>query len=96
MASAPFSRGFHARPLHLLPCATSPRSLLPRKATAPRWAPVASSGACSQRYGIALPRGSTLLGPVDKALAALIADGTVERLQRKWIKVHLDDVKELR
>jgi ABC-type amino acid transport substrate-binding protein len=46
--------------------------------------------------GTALPRSSALLGPVDKALAALIADGTVERLQRKWIKVHLDDAKELR
>lgn len=45
-----------------------------------------------ERYGIAVPRGSALLRPVDRALAGLVADGTVARLQRKWITVHLEDL----
>lgn len=49
-----------------------------------------------EQYGIALPRGSTLLKPVDRALAGLIADGTVDRLQRKWLTVHLEDLPVLR
>jgi polar amino acid transport system substrate-binding protein len=49
-----------------------------------------------ETYGIAVPRGSTLLKPVDRALATLIADGTVERLQRKWITAHLETLPVLR
>ncbi len=67
------------------------------KARAPvRYGPFAGVIKTGEKYGIAMPRGSTLLGPVNDALAALIADGTVERLQRKWINVHFADLPVLR
>jgi ABC-type amino acid transport substrate-binding protein len=49
-----------------------------------------------EKYGIALPRGGTLRRQVDQALAGLIADGTVERLQRKWLTTHLEGLRVLR
>ncbi|MGL6279411.1 MAG: amino acid ABC transporter substrate-binding protein, partial [Gaiella sp.] len=49
-----------------------------------------------EEYGIALPKGSPLLGSVNRALGALIDDGTIARLQRKWITVHLEDLPVLR
>jgi len=67
------------------------------KSRAPlRYGPFAGVITTGEKYGISVPRGSALLAPVDKALAALIADGTVERLQRKWITVHLEDLPVLR
>jgi polar amino acid transport system substrate-binding protein len=67
------------------------------KARAPlRYGPFVGVIETGEEYGIALPKGSALLGPVNRALAALIADGTVERLQRKWITVHLEDLPVLR
>jgi sporulation and spore germination protein/putative peptidoglycan binding protein len=38
-----------------------------------------------EKYGIALPKGSDLLPLVDAALGRLVADGTIGRLQRKWL-----------
>lgn len=46
-----------------------------------------------EEYGIALPRGSALLGPVNRALGALIANGTVDRLSKKWLSI---DTRRLR
>lgn len=67
------------------------------KARAPlRYGPFVGVIETGEEYGIAMPRGSALLGPVNKALAALSADGTIERLQRKWITVHLEDLPVLR
>jgi len=67
------------------------------KARAPlRYGPFVGVVETGEEYGIAMPRGSALLGPVNKALAALSADGTIERLQRKWITVHLEDLPVLR
>jgi polar amino acid transport system substrate-binding protein len=67
------------------------------KSRAPlRYGPFVGVMKTGEKYGIAAPRGSTLLKPVDRALAALIADGTVARLQRKWITVHLEDLPALR
>jgi polar amino acid transport system substrate-binding protein len=67
------------------------------KARAPlRYGPFVGVIETGEEHGIALPKGSPLLGPVNSALAALIADGTVERLQRKWITVHLEDLPVLR
>lgn len=67
------------------------------KARAPlRYGPFVGVIETGEQYGIALTKGSPLLGPVNRALAALIADGTVERLQRKWITVHLEDLPVLR
>ena len=38
-----------------------------------------------EQYGIALPKGSTLRPEVNKALTSMIQDGTIARLQRKWL-----------
>lgn len=35
-------------------------------------------------YGIALPKGSPLAAPIQKALEALIADGTYEEILKEW------------
>jgi polar amino acid transport system substrate-binding protein len=72
-----------------------PLAVLQSRAPA-RYGPFAGVIDTGEDYGIALQRGSTLLAPVDKALASLIADGTVDRLQRKWIKVDLDSLPALR
>ena len=42
-----------------------------------------------EQYGVALPKGSRLLKAVDRALGSLIADGTVQRLQKKWLSTNL-------
>jgi ABC-type amino acid transport substrate-binding protein len=49
-----------------------------------------------EKYGIAVPLGSALRGPVDRALAGLISDGTVERLQKKWLTTNLESLRVLR
>ena len=49
-----------------------------------------------EQYGIAIPRGGTLVAPVNKALASLLADGTVDRLARKWLTVDPTDLRVLR
>jgi polar amino acid transport system substrate-binding protein len=42
-----------------------------------------------EKYGIAVPPGSSMLRPLDNALAGLIADGTVAGLERKWLSASL-------
>ncbi|HVG94614.1 MAG TPA: transporter substrate-binding domain-containing protein [Planctomycetota bacterium] len=49
-----------------------------------------------ESYGIALRKGSPITGRVDAALGALLADGTVEQLQRKWLTARLESLPELR
>jgi polar amino acid transport system substrate-binding protein len=49
-----------------------------------------------ESYGIALRKGSPIRGRVDAALGALLADGTVERLQRKWLTARLESLPVLR
>ena len=38
-----------------------------------------------EKYGGILPKGSKLVKPVNKAIKALIADGTVDTLRNKWL-----------
>jgi polar amino acid transport system substrate-binding protein len=67
------------------------------KARAPeRYGPFVGVLKTNEKYGIAVPKGSGILRRVDRALASLIADGSVERLQRKWLTVSLEDVRVLR
>jgi ABC-type amino acid transport substrate-binding protein len=67
------------------------------KSRAPlRYGPFAGVIETREDYGIAMPRGSALLDPVNKALAALEADGTIDRLERKWITVDLDALPVLK
>lgn len=56
------------------------------KARAPlRYGPFAGVIKTGEHYGIAIPRGGTLLAPLNRALASLSADGTIERLAQKWL-----------
>jgi polar amino acid transport system substrate-binding protein len=67
------------------------------KARAPlRYGPFAGVVETGEQYGIALPRGSALLGPVNRALRALAADGTIARLQRKWLTTDVESLRVLR
>jgi ABC-type amino acid transport substrate-binding protein len=60
------------------------------KARAPdRYGPFVGVIKTGEQYGVALPKGSPLLAGVDAALGALIADGTVQRLQKKWLSTNL-------
>jgi polar amino acid transport system substrate-binding protein len=43
-----------------------------------------------EQYGGILPKGSKLLKPVNKAIKALVADGTVDKLRQKWLVPQYD------
>jgi glutamine transport system substrate-binding protein len=49
-----------------------------------------------EQYGIALPKGSPLLRPVNAALKQLLAEGLVQRLQRKWLSANLQRLPVLK
>lgn len=49
----------------------------------------------AEHYGIVLPKGSPLTQRVDNALGALIADGTVQRLEKKYLTADLAKVPVL-
>ena len=67
------------------------------KARAPdRYGPFMGVIRTGERYGIAMPKGSTLAAPVDKALASLLADGSVDRMARKWLTVDPSKLRVLR
>jgi len=67
------------------------------KARAPdRYGPFVGVVRTGEQYGVALPKGSPIAGSVDAALGALVADGTVQRLQRKWLTTDLSTLRELR
>jgi ABC-type amino acid transport substrate-binding protein len=67
------------------------------KARAPaRYGPFVGVIKTGEQYGVALPKRSPLLGAIDSALGALIADGTVKRLQRKWFTTDLTSLPVLR
>ncbi len=56
------------------------------KARAPdRYGPFAGVIKTGEQYGISLPKGSPLIGPVDKALRSLLSDGSVDGLARQWL-----------
>ena len=67
------------------------------KSRAPaRYGPFAGVIETAEEYGIALPKGSALVGPVNRAIAALVADGTIARLQRTWLTTNLEKLPTLR
>jgi ABC-type amino acid transport substrate-binding protein len=56
------------------------------KARAPdRYGPFVGVIKTGEQYGIAMPKGSALLNPVNKALTSLLADGSVDGLARQWL-----------
>ena len=56
------------------------------KARAPdRYGPFVGVIKTGEQYGIAMPKASALLNPVNKALASLLVDGSVDALARQWL-----------
>ena len=51
--------------------------------------------ATGERYGAVMADGSPLVASVNRAVQALLADGTVTRLQAKWLDVDLTKLKTL-
>jgi ABC-type amino acid transport substrate-binding protein len=50
-----------------------------------RYGPFAGVIPTGEQYGIAVEKGSRLLGPLNTALRSLIRDGTVQRLTNRWL-----------
>lgn len=49
-----------------------------------------------ETYGIAMPKGSPLLGPVNDALRAMIASGSIDALEKRWLAADLDKLRVLK
>jgi ABC-type amino acid transport substrate-binding protein len=54
-----------------------------------RYGPLAGRITTGERYAAVLPEGSRLAGPVNRALQGLVRDGTVARLQRRWLTANV-------
>jgi polar amino acid transport system substrate-binding protein len=67
-----------------------------RAAVPGRFGPMAGIIPTGERYGVVFPKGATLRGPVNRAIAALKKDGTLAALQKKWLAQDLATVPVLR
>ena len=67
-----------------------------RRALPDRYGGIAGRVRTGERYGVVLPEGSALRADVDAALAAMEADGTLAKLQRRWLTTNVKRVRELR
>ena len=61
---------------------------LERKARPTKYGPVAGQVVTHEQYGAVMQKGSALLAPVNVAMKALIANGTVGKLQKKWFNLN--------
>jgi polar amino acid transport system substrate-binding protein len=61
----------------------------------PRYGPFAGVIRTGESYGIAMPKGSPLLGPVNAALRTLIAGGLIQRLEKRWLSANLSKLPVL-
>jgi polar amino acid transport system substrate-binding protein len=67
------------------------------KARAPaRYGPFVGVLEAGEQYGIALPKGSALVKPVNRALRSLLDDGSVDGLARQWLTFDPSKVRVLR
>jgi hypothetical protein len=67
------------------------------KARAPdRYGPFVGVIKTGERYGIAMPKESPLVAPVNKALTSLLADGSVDALARQWLTFDPSEARVLR
>jgi polar amino acid transport system substrate-binding protein len=64
--------------------------------TPDRYGPFVGVIKTGEQYGVAMPKGSQALSAVDTAVGALVADGTVQRLQRKWLTTNLETLPTLK
>jgi polar amino acid transport system substrate-binding protein len=61
-----------------------------------RYGPFVGVIPTAEQYGIAMPKGSALLNPVNRALTSLLADGSVQALARKWLTFDPSKARVLR
>lgn len=67
--------------------------LAAERASAPdRYGPLAGVLRTNERYGVVLQKGSPLTPEVDAAVRSLVANGTLSRLERRWL---LTDLRRL-
>ena len=72
-------------------------SLATLKTQAPgRYGALVGVIATGEQYGVALPQGSELTPAVNDAIAGLIADGTIARLQKQWLSTTVASLPVLR
>ena len=67
-----------------------------RAAAPERYGPFAGRIDTRESYGAAFPKGSLLRPSVNAALSALIRDGTVARLQKRWLSADVAKLPVLR
>ena len=67
-----------------------------RAAAPERYGPFAGRIVTRERYGIAFPKGSPLRASVNTALRALIRNGTLARLQKRWLSADVTKLPVLR
>jgi polar amino acid transport system substrate-binding protein len=71
--------------------------LAAERASAPdRYGPLAGRLRTNERYGVVLRKDSPLTDHVDDAVRALVANGTVSRLQKRWLMTDLRRLPVLR
>jgi polar amino acid transport system substrate-binding protein len=61
-----------------------------------RYGPIAGVLRTNERYGVVLQKGSPLTPRVDAAVRELVANGTLSRLQRRWLSTDLSRLPVLR
>jgi polar amino acid transport system substrate-binding protein len=67
-----------------------------RKSKPTKYGPVAGQIITHEQYGAVLQKGSKLLSPVNSAIKALWANGTVANLQKKWFAIDFSKVPVLK
>ena len=67
-----------------------------RAAAPERYGPFAGRIVTRERYGIAFPKGSPLRASVNAALRTLTGDGTLTRLQKRWLSTDVSKLPVLR
>ena len=60
-----------------------------RASTPDRYGPLAGLLRTNERYGVVLQKDSALTDHVDAAVRALVANGTLSRLQKRWLLADL-------
>jgi polar amino acid transport system substrate-binding protein len=73
-----------------------PIVLLQKKAKPGAYGNVCCQIVTNEKYGAVFQKGSPLAKPVDQALKALKANGTVRRLQQKWFRIDTDSIPTLK
>jgi hypothetical protein len=73
-----------------------PLGVAAERAAAPyRYGSLAGVLRTGERYGIVLQKGSALTARVNAAVRALVDNGTVSRLQRRWLSADLGQLRVL-